>query len=68
LAVFDLSKTTTGFFEDKFLQMRVLERAVGKEASRDGQISLADPDRRSMATSGVVRATFATICRSRSTP
>jgi hypothetical protein len=34
----------------------------------DGQISLNDPDRRSMATSGLVRASFATMCGSRSTP
>jgi len=33
----------------------------------DCQIRVTDPDRRSMATSGVVRTSSATMCRSRST-
>jgi hypothetical protein len=37
-------------------------------ASPDGQISLTDPDSRSMATSGRGSASSATMCRSRSIP
>jgi hypothetical protein len=37
-------------------------------AAPDQQISLTDPDSRSMATSGRGQALSATTCRSRSTP